>query len=202
MTATGLERRRKVADLTRKVRFSERFGFGLGNRFLNHGDALDFKLEYGGTIASAEFTVKTRHSGEFTVALDVDGNLIQAIPENENRNNKNDFKIINHAIAQIDGLYNKDHISIDFLSGEIHVNGLARSGSDFDSLFEAFAKSESDNITIGATLPNDHDDYNIGFGISNLVIETGPATLDFLAEPILTASTQEGFPADGEDFYS
>ena len=204
LTATGLERRRKVADLTRKVRFSERFGFGLGNRFLNHGDALDFKLEYGGTIASAEFTVNTRHSREFKISLDVDGNVIQAIPENDNRNNKNDFKIINDAIAQIDGLYNKDHISIDFLSGEVYVNGVARTGNHFDSLFQAFAASESDKITIGATFSN-HDDgddyYNIGFGISDVVIETGPAKLDLLSEPILTASTQETFLVDGENFY-
>ncbi len=204
LTATGLERRRKVADLTRKVRFSERFGFGLGNRFLNHGDALDFKLEYGGTIASAEFTVNTRHSREFKISLDVDGNVIQAIPKNDNSNKKNDFKIINHAIAQIDGLYNQDQISIDFLSGEVHVNGVARSCNDFDSLFQAFATSESDNITIGAAFSNHDDgddDYNIGFGISDLIIKTGPATLDLLAEPILTASTQETLFVDGENFY-
>ncbi len=195
VTAMGLSEDEEIIDQTNSINFSESFGFGLRGS-LNYGDALTFGIEYGGTIASVEFTV-TRLAEKSNVGFDVDGDVIKAIPE-EDEEDGDDLNIVNDAAAQIFGIKNGDHISIDFLNAEVNVNG-AVLNVDFDSLFNAFTTSGRNKITIGATLSeNDDDDDDDSFMINNLVLHTGPATLNSFPEPILTTWADESgvFPPE------
>jgi hypothetical protein len=144
--------------------FSNDWGFGLdsgpdsGGRWLNGGDSLTWQLA-AGSLGAVSFTVDAGGAtATRTLALDIDGDVVRTGTYAAGQNAANLDTLLSLAVT--DG----SQIAIDFASGSLSINGVARTGTAVDAFFEAAAAGPGDRITIGGSAA-------AGFSVRDLVLE-------------------------------